>query len=314
MTCFLAASSVSWDKAAASMLVHADLHDPILINTIGHTAGLLLFGLIVVLLIRDGRIRGVHQIKLSLFAAVLALIWNLGSLVALASTDANSFLIGIVVTVSFSVLSLLPAVLLQVALQREGRWIIAAGYTVSACAIVLHFMELFYPRLGVHQAALDVVVVGFTILIVAAFIPPHRHDMTRLPERSKFISLGCLLLFTSSFLHFGYQHANSAWAAEIVWHHLGIPVVLIVLLQDYRFLLLDTFTRFLMNSGLAAAYIAILFGLNRTFGLRHIAYSNTFLTGITLATLCVSLILFTYLRNAAQAWMSRVVFSAAKRR
>jgi hypothetical protein len=156
MTCFLAASSVSWDKAAASMLVHADLHDPILINTIGHTAGLLLFGLIVVLLIRDGRIHGVHQIKLSLFAAVLALIWNLGSLVALASTDANSFLIGIVVTVSFSVLSLLPAVLLQVALQREGRWIIAAGYTVSACAIVLHFMELFYPRLGVHQAVSDV--------------------------------------------------------------------------------------------------------------------------------------------------------------
>jgi len=46
------------------MLVHADLHDPILINTIGHTAGLLLFGLIVILLIRDGRIRGVHQIKL----------------------------------------------------------------------------------------------------------------------------------------------------------------------------------------------------------------------------------------------------------
>src|SRR5690348_10953857 len=92
-------------------------HDPILINTIGHTAGVLLFGLIIALLIRDWRSHDMRQIKLSLIAALLALGWNIGSLTVLGSPDAGFRVIEIVVTASFSMLSLLPAVLLQVVAQ-----------------------------------------------------------------------------------------------------------------------------------------------------------------------------------------------------
>src|SRR5882724_7686497 len=100
------------------MLKDFNLRDPVLINTIGHSAGLLLVGLIIVLLIRDWRAHGVRQAKLSLAAAVLALSWNAGSLVALASHY------GIVATCSYSVLSVLPAVLLQVALRGKNSTIV----------------------------------------------------------------------------------------------------------------------------------------------------------------------------------------------
>lgn len=267
------------------MLKDFNLRDPVLINTTGHSAGLLLFGLIIILLIRDWRAHGVRQTKLSLAAAALALSWNAGSLVALASHY------DIIATLSYSVLSLLPAVLLQVALQGKNRLIVIAGYAVSASAAMLHFARF-------HEMALVLIAGGFGLLTIGALFL----------VRDQWISLVCLLLFTSSFLHFGYQHASSPWAAEVTWHHVGIPVVLIVLLQDYRFLLLDAFVRFLVNFGVAAAYIATLLVLNQRFHWSDSIRSSRFLVGIALVVLCLSLILFTYLRNALQIWVGRFIF------
>jgi hypothetical protein len=93
---------------------HSHLLDPVLINTVGHTAGILLFGFIIVLITRDWRNFGVRQTRLSLLAAYLALGWNAGSLTALASNGRGPVFIGLVMTASFAILSLLPAVLLQV--------------------------------------------------------------------------------------------------------------------------------------------------------------------------------------------------------
>src|ERR1700753_291139 len=90
-----------------SMLGGSDFHDPVLINSIGHSAGLFLFGLITVLLIRDRRAHGVRRTGLSLLAALLAFAWNIGSLIALAAAKQNFVEVG-VMAASFSVLSLLP--------------------------------------------------------------------------------------------------------------------------------------------------------------------------------------------------------------
>jgi two-component system LytT family sensor kinase len=290
------------------MPAHGNLLDPILINTIGHTAGVLLFGLFIVLLLRDWRSHGIRQINLSLIAALLALGWNIGSLVALGSSNPRSLPIEIVVTVSFSVLSLLPAVLFQVVLRGQHRLVVAAGYGVSLLAVALQVSGLFSPSIRLHQAALGSIVVGFGVLTITAFLIRYGRSTGRLTERSDWISLGCLVLFTSSFFHFGYQHVDSPWAAEIAWHHLGIPVALIVLLQDYRLLLLDTFTRFLVNFGLAAVYIAAVLALNQRFQLWGLTAPGMFRTGIVLVALCLSLILFAHLRNALQAWVNRVLF------
>jgi signal transduction histidine kinase len=291
------------------MTASGNWRDPIFINTIGHSAGVLLFGLIIALLIRDWHTHGVRRTKLSLIAALLALGWNIGSLLVLASNGPASFAwIEFVATVSFSMLSLLPAVLLQVAVQEKHRVVVAAGYAVSACAVVLHFCEPFSGTASLHQAGLVAIVIGFGILTITAFLLGRKRGQRPSPETSEWICLACLLLFTSSFLHFGYQHSSSPWAAEIAWHHIGIPVALIVLLRDYRFLLLDTFIRFLVNSGLAAAYIAAVLVLNQEFQLWDLIRPSMFLTGITLAAFCLLLISFAFVRNSLQAWVSRFVF------
>jgi uncharacterized protein with PQ loop repeat len=196
------------------MTLHNSWHDPSLIKTIGHTAGVLLFGLIIVLLIRDWRTHEMRQINLSLIAATLAFGWNIGSLIVLASPNPGSRLIEIVMTASFSTLSLLPAVLLHVALQREHRPIVVAGYLISATAAALHFGELFSWGEGLHQASLIVIAGGFGLLIVIVFLFRQRQKGS-VTRNSEWISPACLLLFATSFLHFGYQHTNSPCAAPI---------------------------------------------------------------------------------------------------
>jgi hypothetical protein len=55
-------------------------------------------------------------------------------------------------------------------------------------------------------------------------------------------------------------------------------------------------------------YVAAVLLLAERFRLGRVIGSNTFLTGISLVSLCLSLILFAYLRNTLQAWVTRVVF------
>lgn len=297
-----------WNRTSASMLQNATLHDPILINSIGHTAGLLVFGLIITLLVRDGRAHGIGQARLSVAAASLAFGWNLGSLIAIALGHRSPVLSGFVITGSFSVLSFLPAVLFHVALRGRQMLLVVTGYLVSTCAVFLHFTGLLTPDFGAHQLALATVVFGFGLLIIAGMFVLGRKNPGKPAGPPEWISLTCLLLFTTSFLHFGYQHGSSPWAAEVTWHHIGIPVVLIVLLQDYRFLLLDTFSRFLLNVGLAALYMAGLFLLIQRWHFWEIVGQNTCLTGLSLVGICLSLVLFAHVRNTLQAWMSRVIF------
>jgi hypothetical protein len=162
------------------MSVSGSWRNPIFINTIGHSAGVLLFGLIIGLLMRDWRSHGRRRAKLSLMAASLALGWNVGSLVVLASNvPASSAWIEFVATASFSMLSLLPAVLLQVAVQGQHRAVVAAGYLVSACAIVLHFCEPFLGAAGLHQAGLVSIVFGFGVLTITAALRALNHPRPR---------------------------------------------------------------------------------------------------------------------------------------
>jgi hypothetical protein len=284
------------------MFTETNLHDPVLVNTIGHTAGVLLFGFIITLFLRDRRAHGVRQTQLSIVAAALALGWNVGSLVALGVDNPGSLSMSIVMTASFAVLSLLPAVLLQIALRGQLTGVMYAGYAISITAVLLHVAELFLSGPAPHQAALLLVAFGFGILTLVAILIKRRKGA------SEWISLACLLVFAGSFPHFGYLHLRSPWAAEITWHHIGIPVAIIVLLQDYRFLLLDTFIRFLMNSGLAAAYVATILFLNNRFHLWQLTTSSMFLSGLALVALCLSLIFFAHVRNMFQRWIGRVIF------
>ena len=104
------------------------LTQPLLINILGHAAGALIFAIFLFLLYSGRGWSGLRGRYLSGLAAGLSLVWNLGSLVVLAWPGLPPRALNLVVAISFSVLSLLPAVLLHVSLEDSRPVLVGAGY------------------------------------------------------------------------------------------------------------------------------------------------------------------------------------------
>ena len=289
-------------------MLSIDYRDPLLINTVGHSVGILVFGAMAVLLVKDWRHNGLRQTRLSLTAALLAFFWNLGSLLVLAASGHESLALEALVTFSFSILSLLPAVLLHIVLRQRRLIWKAGGYALSGLAVLFHLCEFVLAPARLHQFGLLVIAVGYGLLVGTIMALRFRSKGRQLLRDPEFVSLACLLLFSISFIHFGYGHAASAWTAEIAWHHAGIPLALFVLLQDYRFLLLDVFSRFLLNFGLAAVYAVAAFLVYRHFDLRRILGTDRFWLGIGFVAGCLFLISFAVVRAWLQRWMTARLF------
>ena len=117
-----------------------------------------------------------------------------------------------------------------------------------------------------------------------------------------------LALFATSFVHFGTGHAGQAWSAELFIHHAGIPLALFVLLQDYRFVLLDAFVRFLANALLAAVLTWLL--IQAAFRLRLLdpAAREPLPEAMLLIGVCLFLVFFAWLRNRVLGWLTQAVF------
>jgi two-component system, LytTR family, sensor kinase len=208
------------------------VHQTELVNVIGHSVGAVLFGVFLWLLIQDRH----SSSRLSLLAAGLALAWDLLSLVILATPAGPPALMAFLLAASLTALSLLPAVLLDICLERTPVWLVRMGYAVSALAIALHWIP------GWHSRALWLVTMGFAPLAVAGFFATRRSVATM-----------SLLLLALSFAHLAQWPSDEDWRIELALHHASIPLALYILLQDFRFLFLDAFVRVCANVVLAGA-------------------------------------------------------------
>ena len=284
-----------------------NIHEPQLVNTIGHSAGAVLFGIFLFLLIRDragGRFRDRWQ---SFAAAALAFLWNAGSLAVLATANTNGIGAPVLVAFSFSVLSFLPAVLLHVSLGTSLRPVIAVGYLLSLTATFLHFSELSTRSVKSHEIALSLITIGFGILTAIALVGLALERSPGKPGKtSRMLGAMCASLFAMSFVHFGSGHPPQAWSKEIALHHAGIPLALFVLLQDYRFVLLDAFIRFVANVILAALITFV--GIRAAAGFLKPNAGNPVSEALLLTGSCLLLIVFALLRSKIQAWLTKVVF------
>ena len=119
----------------------------------------------------------------------------------------------------------------------------------------------------------------------------------------------CLFLFAISFVHFGSASPDHGWSSELIVHHAGIPLALFVLLQDYRFVMLDAFVRFLANVMLAAllTFAVIRTGLKFLLVETH-SVPNPLHEALWLTGLCLVLIGFALARGRLQLWLTRAVF------
>jgi two-component system, LytTR family, sensor kinase len=289
----------------------SNIHEPQFVNILGHAGGAIIFGIFVYLLLRDRAETRLRGSWLSVAAAGLACLWNVGSLAVLITFANHADQARLLVLFSFSILSLLPAVLLHISLDEGRFWpMIGFGYALSLVAVGMHIREFIRPGQLNQQRGLLVITVGFailTLLSVGAVI--LRGPGNRRARASRIFGTMCSSLFAMSFVHFGSSQLPHAWSSELVLHHAGIPLALFVLLQDYRFVLLDAFVRFLANALVAAilTFIAI------RIAFRWIVVDER-LTGdamneaLLLLSLCLLLIGFALARGQIQKWLTRVVF------
>ena len=145
------------------------IHAPTLVNTIGHAAGAIIFGILLYLLFNDWRRNPSGKPVLPTVAAALALLWNLGSMVGLATDPQSGFFADLIIASSFSVLSFLPAVLLHIS-AGESKLLVVSGYVASTGAAVLHFVDLFTGAARYHYAAILLITIGFGVLTSVVLI------------------------------------------------------------------------------------------------------------------------------------------------
>ena len=281
---------------------------PLVINTLGHAAGVIIFGAFLYLLwLGRRRVPGV-DFMVSAMAATLALLWNALSLAVLASAELGGWSTRIAVALSFAVLSLLPGVLLHLSLGSGQRWIRNCGYLLSISAVATHLAELFGGGEASHRFGLLLITFGFGALAVLAAWALAREK--RQLEGASLRALASMALFflAVSFIHFGSEHGSDAWAHEVLLHHAGIPLALIILLQGHRLLLLDVYVRFLVNALTAAVAAGLLLGLAGFLGLFEPIGNAPLSQAILIVGLGLALAAFPAVRLRVQKRLETAIF------
>lgn len=285
------------------------LNQPVVINVLGHAAGALIFSIFLILLYSRGGWAGGKGRYLSGVASILSLVWNLGSLVVLVWHGLPNSVVGVAAAISFSVLSLLPAVLLQVSLEGRFRGLVSAGYLLSLAAVLMHFWEIGKDGSTLHQRALLIITIGFLLLTTIAVICSAMGSGVKGRTGGiRAMASMSLALFATSFVHFGAGHASQVWSSELVVHHAGIPLALFVLLQDDRFVLLDAFVRFLVNALLAGVLAALFIAAWFRPAIMDRVLREPLGEALLLIGMCLMLVTFGWLRSTAQAWLTRAIF------
>ncbi|MEO7650014.1 MAG: histidine kinase, partial [Bryobacteraceae bacterium] len=285
------------------------VHEPLLVNTLGHFTGAVVFGIFLVLLLRDRSGTRLRGSRTAIAAASLAFLWNLASFWVLATPELPPALTNGVAALSYAALSLLPAVLLHLSLDGQLRPIVISGYLLSLMAIALHLAEFTPIAPQFHGNALALITWGFGLLTVISVIRVlafGEGDGRRAMSRT--LGAMSLFLFSISFIHFREGAPPHGWSREILLHHAGIPLALFILLQDYRFVLLDAFIRFLANILLAAVF---------TFAAVKLAGASVFASALALDPVrqalllvgsCLLLVLCAVVRSRVQTLLTRIIF------
>lgn len=286
----------------------AIIHLPLLVNTLGHIAGLAAFSGFLYFLWRSHRRSPRGDIWLPAVAALLALLWNAGSLGVLALADTPSLARRGMVAASFAALSLLPSVLLHVSLGPQRLFLRSIGYGLGILAFAIHLAEILGTGGAPHQFGLRLITFGFGFLAILTAAVLWSDQQQRKGAGMRVLGAMALLLFAVSFVHFGEAHEPDAWAHELLFHHAGIPLALFVLLQDYRFLLLDVFIRFLGNALLAVAVSVGLIALSSQLEFDWTSPSRGFFLALTIAGVGMVLFGFASLRGTLQKWIELKVF------
>ncbi|MCY4188851.1 MAG: histidine kinase [Bryobacterales bacterium] len=278
-------------------------HFPTLLNLLGHAAGITAFGAFLILLARLPR----SDIRVPAVAAALALCWNLGSLAVLLAAPEGRFQ-GAVAALSLAFLSLLPCTLLHLALGSEYRWLAAAGYAVGAVAAVIHATTALGAPVAPTEAGIAWINYGFGSLSIIGAVLLARAGPRQTRSGMRALAAMALFLLALSFVHFGRGHESGPWLHELAIHHAGIPLSLFVLLQDYRFLLMDVFARRTGSVLLAAALAGMILWAADLLGLVRATAGTDLELAVFLVVSGLAILAYPAIATRFSAWSENRIF------
>ena len=291
------------------MLQAAGWQGLVFIDTIGHCAGAVLFGLLIVLLLRDSNFRPTPRNRLSLIAALLVFFWNIAELIVLQAGVPLGSRYRFAVYLSFCCLSILPAVLLHISLRPRLRSVAMAGYGISLISILSQYPGRAPLEAARSQFSLLLLTFGFALLSLGVWLPSEflarRRGDTDSPNRVAFLAL---FILATSYFHFQTGHTSTLWVGEAIWRHASIPIALLVLLRDYRFFLLDVFLRFTVSACWIALWVWAWYSLNAYYRLDALALSSQFHRGLAVTAVCILLYLLARSLQYVQLVFTRVAF------
>ena len=218
------------------------LNAALLVNLIGFTVGVALYGLVAAMVVRHrSRSKPASVDLLLLTTAGLGLLWNLGELYSFIQKD---FALGGIspwlAAISFSALGFLPSVVVHSAqADDEGtHWLTYAAYTLSLLAAGLHFYSAAAGNAVPSDLALQAQTIGAVALASGLLLFNLKQTLEK-----KTIWASALLVFAVSALHLSGDREGNSWLIELIAHQASLPLALTILYQNYRFAFADLFLK-----------------------------------------------------------------------
>ena len=211
-----------------------------LINILGFAIGIALYSLLFAMVFRHRRKDSKPNLLLVL-TAVLGLLWNFGEFFSFIWRDfAGNSASSIMIAISYSALGFLPSVVVHSAENEEkhSRILTLAAYGLSVFAALLHFQLALTSGDAPSGLALQVLTFGSIALLAGLFFFNFSQKL-----ENKAVWITALLVFSVSAIHLGSKNESSNWFIELIAHQSSLPLVLAILIQDYRFAFADLFLK-----------------------------------------------------------------------
>lgn len=285
------------------------LNAALLVNLLGFTVGIALYGLLAAMVIRHRRSSVASNVDvLLLTTAVLGLIWNVGELIVSIQVDFGSTRSFVFLTAAaYSALGFLPSVVVHSAQNEAGRSRMLAGfaYAISIFAAVMHFQAAFEGATVPSATAMQMLTLGAVTLAAILLLFNFRQTLER-----KAIWATALLVFAVSAFHLSTNAAENSWAVELAAHQSSLPLALAILYQNFRFAFADLF----LKRAISLILIALVaFGLYIGVAAPLLRYHEThdrndvFAISLILTLWIATALIYPLLHNLAVFLVDRVI-------
>jgi signal transduction histidine kinase len=226
-----------------------------IVHGTGFITGIVLYAMLAVMTFRArnesvaARSQGLHQTvsslgdNIPLVAALLGIVWNAGGLVIYGGRDIGAAPPSpFFAALAFGALGFLPAVVVHAAASHalhRARWLTGAAYALSSTAATMQIFVALARGVAPYRPALLLLTVGYSVVVAVLAFAMRGQPGGRGP-----LAVAALAVFAVMALHLSHhEEASKSVAIELIGHHASLPLVLVILYQDYRFAFADLFLK-----------------------------------------------------------------------